>query len=153
MSLQPSMQPALQPSEEIMKTKYDALEELATKATQGHWHFGADECPDNAAAMAICKENVDAHTAGSSGHFFVVYLEDGRRTALVGHGPDGEANASFIAAARNAVPTLIADVKALAEALTRLSNSYAFLKPPHSPKSDAEKQAEVALSRLQWEAS
>lgn len=139
-----------------MKTKYDALAELATKATPGLWHAGADECPDNAVAMAICKENVDAHTTESSGYFFVVYLDDGRRTALVGHGPDGGANAAFIAAAREAVPTLIADVKALAEAM---EHSIALLGPkaPSCCGSEVEwnlalDAMRAALARIQGEA-
>lgn len=69
------------------------------KPTPGPWAFGADPCPDNATAIAICKENIDAHTKPSSGHFFVVFTPDGRRTAMVGHGPDGAANAQFIAEA------------------------------------------------------
>lgn len=69
------------------------------KPTPGPWAFGADPCADNATAIAICKENIDAHTKPSSGHFFVVFTPDGRRTAMVGHGPDGAANAQFIAEA------------------------------------------------------
>lgn len=72
---------------------------MEAKHTPGPWSFGADPCPDNATAIAICKENIDAHTKPSSGHFFVVFTPDGRRTAMVGHGPDGAANARLIAAA------------------------------------------------------
>lgn len=72
---------------------------MEAKHTPGPWAFGADPCPDNATAIAICKENIDAHTKTSSGHFFVVFTPDGRRTAMVGHGPDGAANARLIASA------------------------------------------------------
>lgn len=93
--------------------------------TPGPWFYGANECADNDAALAICKENIDAHTGQSSGHFFVVYVPDGRRTALVGHGPDGEANARLIAAAPILLRTLqhIADV-ALANELRDFPGIY-----------------------------
>lgn len=43
--------------------------------------------------------------------------------------------------------TLIAAAPDLLAALVRLSNSYAFIKPPGSPKSDSEKQAEAAIAK------
>lgn len=72
---------------------------MTGKYSPGPWDFGADACPDNEVALAICKENIDAHTAGSNGYFYVTYLPDGRRTAMVGHGPNAAANARLIAAA------------------------------------------------------
>ncbi|WP_368640432.1 hypothetical protein ABRZ04_04255 [Castellaniella ginsengisoli] len=83
------------------------LRDLLENATPGPWDFGADSCPDNETAMEICRQNIDAHTKPSSGYFFVVYVEDGRRTAMVGHGPDGAANAELIAEAVNALPGLL----------------------------------------------
>lgn len=86
--------------------------------TPGPWDYGADPCLNNEAALAICKQNIDAHTKPSSGYFFVVYVGDGRRTALVGHGPDGEANARLIAAANpETIRALLAERDALREAL------------------------------------
>lgn len=81
---------------------------MTTTHTPGPWSFGAHECPDNAAALAICKATVDA-TETSSGQFFEVFLDDGLRTALVGHGPNGAANARLIAAA----PCLLIALRAL----------------------------------------
>lgn len=67
--------------------------------TEAPWAAGATPCKDNFDALAICKANIDAHTAESSGYFIEVFTPDGRRTALVGHGPNGIANGYLIAAA------------------------------------------------------
>jgi len=78
-----------------MTTKYDALEALEGKATKGPWRA------DFKMIGLVRTEDGAEITKGK------------RITSLV----QLESNAQFIAAARNAVPTLIADVKALAEAL------------------------------------
>lgn len=39
------------------------------------------------------------------------------------------------------------EIARLREALIKMVNSYAFIKPPGYPKSDAEKQAETALTQ------
>ncbi|KGH25453.1 hypothetical protein [Comamonas testosteroni] len=81
--------------------------------TPGPWNYGADKCLSNDEALAICKQNIDAHKKESSGYFYVVYVGDGRRTALVGHGPDGAANARLIAAAPELLEALQESLAAL----------------------------------------
>ena len=79
--------------------------------TKGEWTSGVTPCKDNGEALAICKENIDAHKSESSGHFIEVYLSDGRRVALVGHGPDGIANGYLISAAPDLLEALMEVVK------------------------------------------
>lgn len=107
-----------------MTDKYaDLRDALAAGPTPGPWDYGADPCLNNEAALAICKQNIDAHTKPSSGYFFVVYVGDGRRTALVGHGPDGEANARLIAAANpETIRALLAERDALRRMLEGAAN-------------------------------
>jgi len=87
------------------------LKELAQAATPGPWMWGGTECASPEHALVICKENIDA-TAKPGTHFCEVYLDDGRRTALVGNGPTGIANAAYIAAAN---PAAMLELIALAE--------------------------------------
>lgn len=86
---------------------------MTNKPTAGEWEFGADRCLSNEEALAICKENIDAHKKESSGYFYVVYVEDGRRVCLVGHGPDGAANARLISAAPKLLEALKESLAAL----------------------------------------
>jgi hypothetical protein len=95
--------------------------------SEGTWDFGADACPDNETALAICKQNIDAHTAPSNGYFYVVYLPDGKRVAMVGHGPKAAHNAALIANAGNTfnatgkTPSqLAADLAAAQQEIARL---------------------------------
>jgi hypothetical protein len=74
-----------------------ALREIAMAATQGEWKYGATPCPDKTKAMELFEANVDA-TKTPNEYFFEVFLDDGRRTAVVGNGPTSEANSRFIAA-------------------------------------------------------
>lgn len=85
-----------------MKTKYDELAELEGKAAKGPWREatrGPNNCP-------------------------ILSDEHGLIVAMLCQGEEfpGDETAAFIVAARNAVPTLIADVKALAEALAAYAN-------------------------------
>ena len=73
-----------------------ALREVAKAATQGQWKYGATPCPDKAKAMELFEENLDA-TKVTDEYFFEVFLDDGRRTAVVGNGQTSEANSRFIA--------------------------------------------------------
>jgi hypothetical protein len=108
--------------------------------TPGPWDYGADPCLNNEAALAICKQNIDAHTKPSSGYFFVVYVGDGRRTALVGHGPDGEANARLIAAANpETIRALLADYDRMRDAL---NGAVAVAREAHAHW-DADRDAKV----------
>jgi hypothetical protein len=91
----------------------DSLQHLQEGAemsthTATPWQSGAYECANNDDALRICKEEIDATKTKSSGHFYIVYLDDGRRIALVGHGPNGAANAEFIVKACNAHDELVA---------------------------------------------
>lgn len=78
------------------------------------WHYGATPCANNEEALAIVTEEVSATKTESSGYFYVVYVDDGRRTALVGHGPDGAANAEFITRACNAHDDLVYALREIA---------------------------------------
>lgn len=73
-----------------------ALRDVAIAATQGEWKWGATPCPDKKKAMELFEANVDA-TKTVNEYFFEVFLDDGRRTAVVGNGPTSEANSRFIA--------------------------------------------------------
>lgn len=77
-----------------MNTRYDRLEALEAKASPGPWHV-----------------TVDKHAVWSNEH--------GRVCSPPNHSKvwTWDENAIFIAAAREAVPSLISDVKALAAAL------------------------------------
>jgi hypothetical protein len=78
------------------------------KHTDTPWQCGATPCANNDEALAIVTEEINATKTDSSGHFYVVYVGDGRRIALVGHGPDGAANAEFITRACNSYDDLFA---------------------------------------------
>lgn len=109
-----------------MTNKYDALEALEGKATKGPWGLSHD----GHGGVRIESGNVQIGFASSAA---------GRQ----------EANAQLIAAARNAVPTLIADVKALAEALEGIYqavDSCVDLTP------EVMDSARAALKRIQGEA-
>lgn len=74
-----------------------ALKTLALCATQGDWQCGGTPCDNNERALEICAEEVNA-TDEYGEYFMVVYTPDGKRIALVGHGPNGRNNAEYIAA-------------------------------------------------------
>lgn len=94
-----------------MTTKYDALEALEGKATKGPWEWSeGGEWISSPSHILLCPSNVPGG----------IDIPDGWGALLGAHSgtnEESEANAQLITAARNAVPTLIADVKALAEAL------------------------------------
>lgn len=114
---------------------------LAAGPTPGPWDYGADPCLNNEAALAICKQNIDAHTKPSSGYFFVVYVGDGRRTALVGHGPDGESNARLIAAANpETIRALLADYDRMRDALQSIADCC---DEDHCARDYASRQTEI----------
>lgn len=79
----------------LLSDELAVLREVALAATQGQWHYGATPCPDKANAMELFKANLDA-TKAPGEYFFEVFLDDGRRTAVVGNGPTSEANSRFI---------------------------------------------------------
>lgn len=87
-----------------MKLKYDALEEMAKNATAGPWVADDNE---GFSGWSIW-ERMTPTGNGTPGKKIAMIYDDG-------DGP--EEDAQFIAAARNEVPRLIADVRALAEAL------------------------------------
>ncbi len=73
------------------------LREVAEAATCGEWKWGATPCVDKETAMRLFEANVDA-TVSPDDHFYEVYLDDGRRTAVVGNGPSSYENSRFISA-------------------------------------------------------
>jgi hypothetical protein len=75
----------------------DRLERLARAATQGQWEYGSTPVATSLEALNICHENILA-TKAPVDQFYEVFLEDGRRTALIGNGPTSAANAEYIAA-------------------------------------------------------
>ncbi|MCZ4331049.1 hypothetical protein [Castellaniella denitrificans] len=133
-----------------MTENYKQLRDaLAAGPTPGPWDYGADPCPNNEAALAICKQNIDAHTKPSSGYFFVVYVGDGRRTALVGHGPDGEANARLIAACHpETIRVLLADYDRMRDALETIA-VYPHARDQEMSTAAMRKIARAALAQEQ----
>lgn len=107
------------------------LKELAQAATPGPWNWGGTPVSTNEEAMAICRENIEA-TEKPGTHFCEVYLDDGRRTALVGNGPTGIANAAFIAAAN---PAAILELIALVERALLAAAPAPIQQPPQSDTS------------------
>ncbi|PNG11892.1 ead/Ea22-like family protein [Stutzerimonas stutzeri] len=94
-------------------SKYDELKRLAEAATPGPWEWGGTPVATAEEALEICRVNIEL-TANPDPYFCEVYVEDGRRTALVGNGPTGQQNAAFIAAANPAaILSLIAEVEGL----------------------------------------
>ena len=83
----------------VSRDDLNKLKELALAATQGNWQCGGTPCEDNAKALEICADNVNT-TKEPGEYFFEVYLPDGKRAALVGHGQNGWNNAEYIAAMR-----------------------------------------------------
>lgn len=77
-----------------MNTRYDEIEALASKASPGHWFITVDK-------QAVWS-NPHGRVCRPPNHSKVWTWDE---------------NAAFIAAAREAVPSLIDDVKALAAAL------------------------------------
>jgi hypothetical protein len=80
----------------VSRQDLEKMREIALAATQGQWFWGATPCPVKAKAMALFEENLDA-TKEPADHFHEIYVEDGRRTAIVGNGPTSAANGEFIA--------------------------------------------------------
>lgn len=78
------------------------LRRLAEAATPGPWDWGGTQVSTQEQALDICLENIRL-TEAPGPYFCEVYVGDGRRTALVGHGPTSQQNAAFIAAANPAV--------------------------------------------------
>lgn len=120
-----------------LTTKYDSLEELEGKAAKGPW---------KADFKMIGLVRTDDGAEITKGK---------RLTSLV----QLEANAQFIAAARTAVPDLIADVKVLAEALQAAKGTLVAYKlqpggancwEPHDEDNLA--MVDAALKRIQGEA-
>lgn len=100
-----------------------ALREVARSATQGQWHYGATPCPDKAKAMELFEENLDA-TKSPDGSFYEMFLDDGRRTAVVGNGPTSEANSRFIATfSPNTVLQLLDKIEELMAANAKLTRA------------------------------
>lgn len=86
--------------------RYRWLKAAAKAASPGDWNWGGEVCINNLAAIRICQENIEA-TKNPGLYFHCVFLEDGRRVALTGHGEKGMENAAFIAAAS---PPVILDL-------------------------------------------
>lgn len=100
--------------------KFDELKRLADAATHEYWFFGADPCANKAEALEICRQNIEP-TTNEIPYFYVVYLEDGRRIALIGNGPTSAQNAAYIASANPAtILALIARLEAAEAELERL---------------------------------
>lgn len=85
-----------------------AVEESQAKFTKGPWLAGGTTCSadEKEKALRICKESIDLTSTGS-GYFMEVYIEDGLRIAICGHGPNGINNANLIAAAPDLYEALI----------------------------------------------
>lgn len=78
------------------ETGLDYIERLARAATQGQWEYGSTAVATPQEALDICRASIDA-TKQPVSQFYEVFLMDGRRTALIGNGPTGAANAEYIA--------------------------------------------------------
>ncbi len=93
------------------KELHDELKRLAAKASQGEWRIYRQECPtyddvvnELLQLFALTKPTIPA----------LIMLEAGGKCpALTGCGPTSEANAEFIAALRNNLPTILRALSAL----------------------------------------
>lgn len=118
-----------------MTTKYDALETLNNAATMGNWE--AWELRPGDPSWGACE----------------IWADEKVIATMV----CGVPNATYIAAAANAVPTLIADVKALAEALKALDEAYCrsgadLTRDERNEDRQRLNAARAALARIQGEA-
>lgn len=84
------------------------LRRLAMAATPGPWLFGGTKIDTLDEAVGICRANIEATTAPTD-HFMEVFLQDGRRTALIGNCPTSIKNAEYIAAANPAAILALLD--------------------------------------------
>ena len=91
------------------------LKALAEAATPGPWDVYSETIADKSAATAEFDYQVQ-NTEPFVGRVFMLN-GDGKCPAITGCGPTSEANAAFIAASREAVPQLVAEVERLREAL------------------------------------
>lgn len=94
---------------QVDKETLEIMRNIARSATPGEWLWGATPCPNKEKAMALFEDNVNA-TINHSEHFHEIYLEDGRRTAIIGNGPTSAANAEFIATFSPANVLLLLDM-------------------------------------------
>ena len=87
------------------------IEAAAKAATPGQWDWGGTPVSKPEEALEICRASIDL-TKNPGPYFCEVYTQDGKRTAIVGHGPTGQQNARHIAAANPAnVLALIASLR------------------------------------------
>lgn len=123
--------------------KYEKLEKLAKNSTKGPWLLS--DAPGLFGNIAVdAADPTDGKVFQLCEVFGVDEYDD--------HDERSESNAAFIVEAKISVPELLADLDVLTLALEKISASYARLKPPGYPKSDSEKMAEAALSRVKGEA-
>jgi hypothetical protein len=100
-----------------------AIKARADAATEGPWEFGTAPHPDSNETKAEYVANASC----GDGPLWVAWApnltDDGYAylvTGITGDGPTSEANATFIAHAREDVPKLVAEVKQLRAELTEV---------------------------------
>lgn len=97
----------------------ERLEALLAKATPGPWGIWFEQI-DGKADRAIQELVEQVHATNPIGNSLVMLDADGKCPAITGCGPTSVANAALIVEAVNALPTLLARIAALGEALRGL---------------------------------
>lgn len=101
------------------------LRRMAEAATPGPWYWGGTECESAQHALQICRENIQA-TGETIPHFMEVWDDRDKRTAIVGNGPTGYQNASYIATANpSTILALLDHIDALESERTCLQSVMA----------------------------
>lgn len=98
----------------------ERLEELLAKATPGPWGIWFEQI-DGKADRAIQEFVEQVHATNPIGNSLVMLDADGKCPAITGCGPTSIANAALIVEAVNALPTLLARIAALEEALREIA--------------------------------
>ena len=132
--------------EPVESGEFAELRRLAMAATPGPWHWGGTPVSGGDEALEICRANINA-TAQPGLHFCEVFLDDGRRTALVGNGPTSIHNAAWIAAANPAAILRLLDVAELAHAWSVAAEVAATAAQPIAPPSTMEGFLLAAMRR------
>ena len=129
------------------------VDELKAAATPGPYLCGATRCPDQDTALALSEENI-LKTTKCGTHFFEVYIEDGRRIAMVGHGFNGLENSVFIAAVHDMADLIAkqaAEIERLKAELTETQHALQGASAVIQKAVDAAQQlAPFVLAHSKW---